>query len=129
VVVNVLRFIPASSTPEDPLVTFFKAVLVDFNFDASQSSLAACGSAIATDFFLQNMVTPDDFVEAARTLMFEVYCKVHQTIDLKLLAQQLAMSIEEAERWVINLISSAELDAKVDSSTLTVQMAQRFTNM
>jgi len=128
-VVNVLRYIPPASSPRDPLVTFFKAVLVDFNFDAAQGSLADCGSAIATDFFLQHMVTPPEFVEAARTLMFEVYCRVHQTIDLRLLAQQLSMSIEDAERWVINLITSAELDAKVDSSTLTVQMAQPMTNM
>lgn len=130
-VVNVLRHIPPSAAagPADPLVTFFKAVLVDFSFDAAQSSLADCGSAVATDFFLQHLLTPAEFVESARTLMFEVYCRVHSTIDLRLLAWQLKMSIADAERWVINLIASAELDAKVDASSLTVQMAQPGTSI
>ena len=54
--------------------------------------------------------------------LFETYCRIHQTIDIKLLAEQLNMSAEHAERWLVNLVREARLDAKIDSEANHVLM-------
>lgn len=116
-------------TPEalalgDPMVTFLHSLLVNFDFEAAQAVIGDCCAAIATDFFLTNMVSPEDFLGAARTFLFDVYCRVHQKIDLRLLASQVHMELDDAEKWVVGLIRSAQLDAKVDSQAKTVEMLQ-----
>ena len=43
------------------------------------------------------------------------YCRIHQCIDINMLATKLNMDHEAAERWIVNLIRNARLDAKIDS--------------
>jgi translation initiation factor 3 subunit E len=106
----------------DPFVVFLHALLVKFDFEAAQLVIADCCDAIATDFFLSNMVSPDLFVTSARGFLFDVYCRVHQRINLRTLAKEVHMEEEEAEKWVVGLIRSATLDAKVDSEAKIVEM-------
>jgi translation initiation factor 3 subunit E len=37
-----------------------------------------------------------------------------------MLAEKLNMSEEEAERWIVNLIRNARLDAKIDSKLVNI---------
>jgi PCI domain len=60
----------------------------------------------------------DDFMENARLLVFETYCRIHQCIDLQMLADKLGMEKQAAETWVVNLIRNARLNAKIDSKVL-----------
>jgi translation initiation factor 3 subunit E len=64
----------------------------------------------------------DDFIENARQLMFETYCRVHQNIDIRRLSAKLNLNEAEGEKWIVNLIRNARLDAKIDSQTHTVIM-------
>mmetsp|Transcript_44392 Transcript_44392/g.118439 ORF Transcript_44392/g.118439 Transcript_44392/m.118439 type:complete len:109 (-) Transcript_44392:939-1265(-) len=57
----------------------------------------------------------DEFVQSARLFIFETYCRIHQCIDIRALADKLSMGQEEAELWIVNLIRNARLDAKIDS--------------
>ena len=41
--------------------------------------------------------------------------RIHQCISINMLAQKLNMSEDEAEKWVVNMIRNARLDAKIDS--------------
>jgi len=52
----------------------------------------------------------------------QTYCRIHQTIDIKLLAERLNMGIEAAEKWITNLILNARLNAKIDAKSGTVVM-------
>ncbi|KAG2403367.1 Eukaryotic translation initiation factor 3 subunit [Vigna angularis] len=56
-----------------------------------------------------------------------------QIIDLfnqdKVLAEKLNLNYEEAERWIVNLIRSSKLDAKIDSHTGTVIMEPNHPNV
>lgn len=63
----------------------------------------------------------DEFVENARLLIFETYCRIHQCIDLGMLAEKLNMETSAAETWVVNLIRNARLNAKIDSQVCTSQ--------
>ncbi len=52
----------------------------------------------------------------------QTYCRIHQTIDTRLLAERLNMGIEAAEKWITGLILNARLNAKIDSKAGTVVM-------
>ncbi|ELV10997.1 Eukaryotic translation initiation factor 3 subunit E [Tupaia chinensis] len=68
---------------------------------------------LVNDFFL--VACLEDFIENARLFIFETFCRIHQCISINMLADKLNMTPEEAERWIVNLIRNARLDAKIDS--------------
>ena len=47
----------------------------------------------------------------------------------RVLAEKLNLNYEEAERWIVNLIRSSKLDAKIDSETGTVIMEPNHPNV
>jgi translation initiation factor 3 subunit E len=55
-------------------------------------------------------------MEEARVFVFENYCRIHYKIDLVTLANKLAMDQDATERWIVDLIRNANLDAKIDYS-------------
>ncbi len=79
------------------------------------------------DFFLVSC--RNEFMENARLLIFETYCRIHQTIDISTLAQKLDMDQDAAERWIVNLIRNAHLDAKIDSAANHVIMGTQNPSM
>jgi translation initiation factor 3 subunit E len=109
---------------KDPIVDFIYCLLVSFDFEGSQQKLADCASVIASDYFLSQMMLPEEFLAAARRFVFEVYCRVHQKIDLRQLAAQLQMGLTEAEKWIVDLIRSAQIDARLDAKTSSLRMIQ-----
>eukprot|EP00744_Colponema_vietnamica_P000908 GILI01001566.1.p1 GENE.GILI01001566.1~~GILI01001566.1.p1 ORF type:complete len:448 (+),score=176.44 GILI01001566.1:89-1432(+) len=97
----------------DPITEFLLCLYSNFDFDGAQQKLLQCKEVIAQDYFLAPLL--DEFVDCARLLIFETYCRIHQCIDIKMLAEKLNMTPEDAERWIVNLIRHALLDAKIDS--------------
>merc|ERR1711937_710026 len=102
-----------SYTYRDPITEFIECLYVSFDFDAAQTKLRECEIVIINDFFL--VACLDDFIENARLFIFETFCRIHQCISISMLADKLNMTPEEAERWIVNLIRNARLDAKIDS--------------
>lgn len=68
----------------DPITDFVKALYVDFDFEEAQKKLGEAEDVLRSDFFLVSAA--DAFVEAARHLISESYCKIHQRIDIKYVA-------------------------------------------
>ena len=104
----------------DPIVEFVNCLCVKFDFDSAQTKLAECEKVLATDFFLCHQTAL--FMEEARVFVFENYCRIHNKIDLRALGEKLAMDQEQAERWIVDLIRNADLDAKIDSDEGCVVM-------
>merc|ERR1719347_780270 len=102
-----------SYTYKDPITEFVECLYVNFDFDSAQQKLRECESVLANDFFL--VACLEDFIENARLFIFETFCRIHQCISISMLADKLNMTPEEAERWIVNLIRNARLDAKIDS--------------
>lgn len=50
-------------------------------------------------------------------------------IGHRMLAEKLDMSYDEAERWIVNLVRNAKLDAKIDSKSGTVIMGPNHLNV
>lgn len=65
----------------DPVTGFVKALYVDFDFEEAQRRLREADEILRADFFL--VAAADNFLDAARHLISESYCKIHQRIDIK----------------------------------------------
>lgn len=104
----------------DPFVDFFRQLYVELDFERAQEELAKAESVARNDFFLHDMA--DAFAENARLLMSEVYCRIHQKVDIADLSKRLNMSKEDGEKWIAKLISDTKMDAKIDSKEGVVRM-------
>lgn len=104
----------------DPVTDFIKALYIDFDFEEAQKKLTEAEDILRSDFFL--LGTADAFVEAARHLISESYCKIHQRIDIKDLSTRLGLNLDEGEKWIVNLIRDTRVDAKIDYKEGTVVM-------
>mmetsp|Transcript_11927 Transcript_11927/g.32082 ORF Transcript_11927/g.32082 Transcript_11927/m.32082 type:complete len:498 (+) Transcript_11927:29-1522(+) len=105
---------------QDPITQFVECLYVNFDFEGAQDTLKRCEQAIKHDFFLVGLL--DEFVESARLTIFETYCRIHQVIDIDMLASKLNMDRDSAEHWIVNLVRNAKLDAKIDSEANQVLM-------
>ena len=65
----------------DPVTDFVKALYIDFDFEEAQKKLGETEEILRNDFFLLH--SADSFVDSARHLISESYCKIHQRIDIK----------------------------------------------
>ena len=104
----------------DPIVEFVNCLCVKFDFESAQTKLEECEKVLEADFFLCKQTGL--FMEEARIFVFENYCRIHNKIDLAALGKKLAMDENEAERWIVDLIRNADLDAKIDSEEGCVVM-------
>lgn len=104
----------------DPITDFLQCLYVDFDFDGAQQKLRECAVLLKNDYFLESM--EEKFMEKARRFVFETYCRIHNTISIKMLAEKLDMDQDNAEEWVVALIRNARLDAKIDSKAGHVLM-------
>jgi translation initiation factor 3 subunit E len=104
----------------DPVTDFIKALYIDFDFEEAQKKLSEAEEVLRSDFFLVS--ASDSFVEAARHLISESYCKIHQRIDIKDLSARLGLNQDEGEKWIVNLIRDTRVDAKIDYKEGTVVM-------
>jgi translation initiation factor 3 subunit E len=105
---------------DDPVTQFLTCLYVDIDFQGAQEKLAECEAVLVSDFFLHSYRA--EFMENARMFIFETYCRIHQKIDIVTLAAKLNMAEDEAERWIVDLVRNARLDAKIDSQNNHVIM-------
>jgi len=99
----------------DPITRFLEALYTDCNFEVAQELLKECSTLLDNDFFLSN--SEQDFMTHARLYIFETYCRIHERIDLKMLAKKLGMEQIAAEKWIVKMVSDAQLNAKIDSQS------------
>jgi len=124
VLADLVRVIQQESyTYRDPITEFLEDLYVNFDFEGAQHKLRECETVLMNDFFLVSC--RDEFIENARLFIFETYCRIHKCIDIGMLAEKLNMDQEAAERWIVNLIRNARLDAKIDSAANHVIMGTK----
>ena len=107
----------------DPIVDFFRQLYVELDFDRAQEQLAKAEAVAQQDFFLQEHAA--EFIESARFLVSEVYCRIHRNVNIADLSKRLNMSTEEGEKWIVNLICDTKTDAKIDLQEGVVRMNQQ----
>ncbi|EPY31889.1 translation initiation factor 3 subunit E [Strigomonas culicis] len=75
--------------------------------------LPQVGDLLDEDFFLLDF--KEDILENARLLIFQRYMAIHSVVSIPHVAERLNMTKEDAEVWLVNLISSSKQRAKIDS--------------
>lgn len=111
-----------TSVYSDPCTRFLLALLNDLDFEEAQRELQQCQLLCKGDYFLHRHW--GEFEENARLQIFEVYCRIHQCINIGMIASRLNMGEEEAELWIVKLIQNAKLDARIDSEKGRVVMCK-----
>ncbi|WFD18983.1 eukaryotic translation initiation factor 3 subunit E [Malassezia caprae] len=106
----------------DPVVDFFRLLYVELDFEGAQAELAKATELAHSDVFVQ--LHADAFVEQARFLVSEVYCRIHQKIDIADLATRLNLSREEGNKWVEKLVAETKADAQINVQEGVVLMNQ-----
>ncbi|KAI9509483.1 eukaryotic translation initiation factor 3 subunit 6 [Russula earlei] len=98
----------------DPVTKFLKELYVEFDFEAAQRELQLAERVVGNDFFLSEI--REEFLDNARYLISEAYCRIHQRIDIADLSARLNLSPDEGEKWIVNLIRDTRMaaDAKID---------------
>ncbi|KAF8461035.1 eukaryotic translation initiation factor 3 subunit E [Kalaharituber pfeilii] len=104
----------------DPITEFVAALYIDFDFEEARRKLSEAEDVLKSDFFLA--ATAESFVDSARHLISESYCRIHQRIDIKDLSARLNLTQDEGEKWIVNLIRDTRVDAKIDYKDETVLM-------
>ncbi|KAG6910089.1 hypothetical protein DXG01_013141 [Tephrocybe rancida] len=99
---------------QDPVTAFLKELYIEFDFEAAQRELTLAEKVVGDDFFLGEF--KDEFLDNARYLISEAYCRIHQKIDIADLSERLNLSRDEGEKWIVNLIRETRMgaDAKID---------------
>lgn len=64
----------------DPITKFLKELYLEFDFEAAQRELTTAVQVVENDFFLQEF--KDEFLDNARYLISEAYCRIHHKIDI-----------------------------------------------
>lgn len=106
----------------DPILKFVHELYCNFNFEAAQQELKKAQEVAKNDFFIGDHA--DEFIESARFLVSEAYCRIHQRVDIADLSNRLNMTKEEGEKWIVNLIRDTRADAKIDFKEGMVYMNQ-----
>lgn len=104
----------------DPFTRFLTAMFVERNFEMGQVELPKLKESCASDFFLHGLA--DEVEEQSRLIVFDNYCRIHRSINIKLISDKLHMDAESAEKWIVTLIRDSRLDAKIDSEKNVVEM-------
>jgi translation initiation factor 3 subunit E len=104
----------------DPITEFISALYVAHDFDAARVALRRAEAVCRADFFL--LGASDAFVDAARHLICESYCKIFSRMNIRDLSAKLGLNPDDGEKWIVNLIRETRLDAKIDSQEGTVVM-------
>ena len=99
----------------DPITLLLEDLFTHANFERAQERLKDCAAVLDNDFFLCN--SEELFVKSARLSLFESYCRIHERIDLKMLAEKLGMEQIAAEKWIVKMVSGAQLNAKIDAES------------
>jgi len=96
----------------DSLTEFIKILFGDFDFKKAQQKIKDFQKEFTNDYFLTKRT--DQIINNSQTMFFEAFCRVYRKVNIKMVAEYLGVSQEEAEVWIVNLIRNANMEAKID---------------
>jgi len=117
-------------TYSDPLTEFLAAVYIEYDFRKAQETLKEIEKVWSIDFFL-GYYKYDRFINCARVLMFETFCKVHSQISISDMNQVMELSGSEdmGERRILELLQETHSSGKIDTSKNQIIMTHSHTNI
>lgn len=124
---DTIKLLSTEEKYSDPITKFLLCIGRDYDFGLTQSLLKECVEVVSNDIFLHSYL--DQFLDGARLLVFEYYCRIHKCIEIDTLGSVLygeeKMSEEETENRIVDLIRVVGLNAHVDSEQRQINMVQK----
>ena len=77
---EIVKVIQTEEYQYHPVTNFLKELYVEFDLEAAQRELTLAEKVVADDFFLGEF--REEFLDNARHLISEAYCRIHQRIDI-----------------------------------------------
>jgi translation initiation factor 3 subunit E len=111
---------------QDKLTEFLVELCIKTNFARATALLADCEKELASDFFCADLRA--EFIANARQMIFEDQLRVRQSLSISKTAELLGMTSDKTERWLVDLIREAKLDATVDSVNGVVRVSTASTS-
>jgi translation initiation factor 3 subunit E len=99
----------------DPMTEFLSSIYDSFDFNIATVKLGECAQLMKNDFFLKLHL--EKFLLESRILICEMYVIVHHTIDLKMMAENLSLTNEEAEKWMIDMVRGVGINSATASAS------------
>eukprot|EP00756_Hemistasia_phaeocysticola_P037615 Hpha_TRINITY_DN16706_c1_g7::TRINITY_DN16706_c1_g7_i1::g.78721::m.78721/K03250/EIF3E, INT6; translation initiation factor 3 subunit E len=125
---NLIRLVEAEKRYyKDPITEFVEKLCAECDFEGAHQKLQECEAVLEADFFLSKHV--QRFLVQGRKMIFENHCKVHSVMDIGMVAAKLNADRDTAERYIVNMIRNASLDAKIDSEANQVILASQGNNI
>jgi len=124
---DTIKLLSTEEKYSDPVTKFLLCICRDYDFELTQSLLTECMEVVANDYFLSDYL--EAFVEGARLLVFEYYCRIHKCIEIEALGNVLygeeKRTDEETENRIVDLIRNVGLNAHVDSEQRRINMVHK----
>jgi len=124
---DTIKLLSTEEKYSDPVTKFLLCICRDYDFDLTQSLLTECIEVVANDYFLSDYLEP--FLEGARLLVFEYYCRIHKCIEIEALGNVLygeeKRTDEDTENRIVDLIRNVGLNAHVDSEQRRIHMVHK----
>lgn len=98
---------------DDALSRFYLEQFMRCDVDKGLKVLGDAVELVRADFFFQPIQS--EIVEELRFSWLDIFCRLHGAIELSLLSQNLGLSTEQTEQWLVTLIRTNRLDAKIDA--------------
>lgn len=124
-IINALRYVRIKYS--DPFTSFLVSMYIDYDFTIAQKCIAQVKAVCERDMFLHEL--GNNIEEQCRVIIFETYCRIHKSINIDMIAKKVNLSREMAEKWIVNLIRNAKLDAKIDSEKNCVEITTAPPNL
>ena len=109
-----------------PFYTFFKSLLIDFDFEESQKEISNIQNLLGKDSFLSSL--PNSLTESCKYFFFETYCKLYKGFTFSTAAEFLGCSVDEAEMWIVQFFQKFQIEAKIAPESQTVTIIKQSKN-
>jgi len=124
---DTIKLLSTEEKYSDPVTKFLLCICRDYDFELTQSLLTECVEVVANDYFLSDYL--EQFLEGARLLVFEYYCRIHKCIEIETLGNVLygeeKRADEDTENRIVDLIRTVGLNAHVDSEQRQINMVHK----
>ncbi|CRH00384.1 eukaryotic translation initiation factor 3, subunit 6, putative [Plasmodium relictum] len=124
-ILNTLNFLKSKYT--DAFTSLLISIFIDYDFNMAQKCISEIGSLCDRDVFLFKLKPYIE--EQSRFIIFETYCRIHKSINIDMIANKVNLSRDDAEKWIVNLIRNAKLDAKIDSEKNCIEISTTPPNL
>ncbi|SCQ16385.1 eukaryotic translation initiation factor 3 subunit E, putative [Plasmodium ovale] len=124
-ILNTVNMVKSKYT--DSFTSLLISIFTDYDFNMAQKCIAEIGFLSSQDVFLYKLKSYIE--EQSRFIIFETYCRIHKSINIDMIANKVNLPRDEAEKWIVNLIRNAKLDAKIDSEKNCIEISTTLPNL